>query len=146
MSYDSNQDWQMQSPAWREQQIFNCLCTLKSNLASYFEGGAAPLIYRALISQESSSAPIAIVLENTLGEVPTFAYASPGVYTINTVSNVFTSDKTYLSCNGYISAVNGDTISLEKTNGNQVTIYTLHNGYQIDDLLRKTEITIYVYP
>jgi len=32
MSYDSLQDWQMQSPGWREYQIFKCLCTLKDNM------------------------------------------------------------------------------------------------------------------
>ena len=34
MSYDSSQDWQMQSPGWREYQIFKCLCTLKDNMES----------------------------------------------------------------------------------------------------------------
>ncbi len=46
----------------------------------------AYLKYVALISQDGSSAPTAVVLENTLGFTPTFSRTSAGHYNINTAS------------------------------------------------------------
>lgn len=38
--------------------------------------------YRALITQTGTNAPTAIILENTLGSVPIYAYSGVGSYTI----------------------------------------------------------------
>jgi len=160
MSYDSSQDWQMQSPGWREQQIFKCLCTLKDNLASYFEGGGStqPLIYRALITQlGGADDPTAIVLENTTGEALTFAYVSAGEYVINCSNPIFTTNKTYISHNGVInvsstpsimstSLVNDASISVKtgiatELGGGALGVFALTDG-----LLNNTELTIYIYP
>lgn len=159
MSYDSSQDWQMQSPGWREQQIFKCLCTLKDNLASYFEGGGGsqPLIYRALITQQGTDDPTAIVLENTTGETLTFSYSGVGQYSIGCVNPIFTPNKTYISHNGVIDvsstpyimstiAVSDSIVSIEtgapsELGGGDLGVFALTDG-----LLNNTELTIYIYP
>lgn len=52
-------------------------------------------IYRALISQTSTNAPTAVILQNTLGTV-TFGYDAAGIYTMTT-SGLFVADKTFVT-------------------------------------------------
>jgi hypothetical protein len=56
--------------------------------------------FTALLNQSGTSAPTANILENTLGEVPTYGRTSSGVYTINTVSNMFYLNKTFFIVHG----------------------------------------------
>lgn len=145
MSYDSNQDWQMMSPAWRDEQIHKCLCTLKTNLASYFEG--QPLVYRALLTQTGSGIPTAVVLENTLGEVPTFGYVGGGDYTMDTVSNVFTSNKTFvLFTGGVADPSRAQFVGYKLSSENSISLFSIDNGAQGDDVMSSASIQILVYP
>lgn len=52
-------------------------------------------VYTALLSQSGTDAPVATVLENTLGGTVVWSYASPGTY-VATLSGAFTSNKTFL--------------------------------------------------
>jgi hypothetical protein len=54
-------------------------------------------VYTALASQTGTSAPTAIVLENTLGASGSFSYQAPGIFNY-TNTGVFTSDKTIIFC------------------------------------------------
>lgn len=153
MSYDSSQDWQMQSPGWREQQIFKCLCTLKDNLASYFEGGGGsqPLVYRALLTQTGTDAPVATVLENTLGEVPTFTYNNTGLYYIATVSPILVLGKTFIRYSVGLpgsSDLSSDPYSYAYShdNANQISFSVLRGSTFADDLLTNTSLEILIYP
>jgi len=56
------------------------------------EGGSSYLVYTSLLSQTGTNAPVATVLENTLGEV-VWTYVSAGVYTATT-AGLFTPNKT----------------------------------------------------
>lgn len=60
--------------------------------------GVAPtpsyLVYTALLTQTGTSAPVATVLENTLGGVPVWSYQGVGNYRA-TLSGVFTLNKTF---------------------------------------------------
>ena len=50
-------------------------------------------VYTALLSQSGTNAPVATVLENTLGDIVTFTYKDVGTY--NIISNgLFTEGKT----------------------------------------------------
>lgn len=92
--------------------------------------------YKALISQSGTSAPTAVILENSLGTV-TFGYSSAATYTVNS-SGLFTVGKTAL----YVtqkSASNG--IGLNQLNGN-----TLNLLAQSDGFLSNTTLLIEVYP
>jgi hypothetical protein len=85
-------------------------------------------IYTALLSQDATDAPTAIVLENTIGTV-TYGYVSAGNYTIN-CTNCFTVDKTIgfggnaeFGNNGMaelvnVSWVNASQLRLEQTSNN----------------------------
>lgn len=56
--------------------------------------GGGYLKYVALLSQTGTAAPVATVLENTLGGTVVWSYSDAGVY-IATLSGVFTEGKTY---------------------------------------------------
>jgi len=51
-------------------------------------------VYTALLTQSGINAPVATVLENTLGATITYSRVSDGIYTITT-DGIFTSDKTW---------------------------------------------------
>jgi hypothetical protein len=79
-------------------------------------------VYRALISQASTNAPTAKVLENTLSGTPTFGYTSAGNYYM-TLTGEFTADKTYVIADNFpkggflqIYRDDVDTISLRSYN------------------------------
>lgn len=59
-------------------------------------GGASSTIYTALISQSSTDAPTATVLQNTLGVVPTFNYAATGQYSLTITGSLFVQAKTFI--------------------------------------------------
>lgn len=92
--------------------------------------------YKALISQTGTSAPTAIVLENSLGTV-TFGYSSAATYTVNS-SGLFTANKTALYMTSK-SASNG--IGLNQLNANTLNLLTQSDGF-----LSNTTLLIEVYP
>lgn len=57
--------------------------------------------YIAQITQSETEPPTAVILENTLGFVPTWQYSKEGTYGFNFVDYDFNSDKCifYLGCN-----------------------------------------------
>lgn len=59
-------------------------------------GGASYLVYTALLTQSGTDAPVATVLENTLGGTVVWTYYAPGVY-LGTLSGAFTADKTWFT-------------------------------------------------
>ena len=105
-------------------------------------------VYVALISQLGTSAPTAIILQNTLGVVPVWTRFSTGIYRA-TYANTFTQDKTtiltstnYLPDSGIIqvtcnSGYSPDMIQLISYNKTMVLT---------DALLVRTAIEIRVYP
>ena len=98
-------------------------------------------VYTILISQTSTSAPTAIVLENTTGETPTFSRIDVGVYGIN-ATGLFTSDKTFCIINS-----GDDNFSIFRNSADQVRITTADAaGAATDGLLTKVEVEIRVYP
>lgn len=64
--------------------------------------GANYLVYTALLSQSGTSAPVATVLENTLGGAVVWTRDSDGTY-LATLSSAFPSTKTFLSCGSLVS-------------------------------------------
>jgi len=51
-------------------------------------------VYTAIMNQGGINPPNATVLENTLGEIPTFGYDDVGQFTINSALSLFNSEKT----------------------------------------------------
>jgi hypothetical protein len=108
--------------------------------------------YTALLTQTSTAAPVATVLQNTLSGTPAWARASQGTYTI-TLASAFTSNKTVVMF-GTTLLTNSDftVVRSVKTSTSVITIYTLDVSVLLqasnltDELLNNTEIKIEVYP
>lgn len=136
------------------QDAFDKLTTATANFNG---GGAAPYkVYTALLSQSGTDAPVATVLENTLGFTPIYTYSSVGVYTLSPLEdfsnflnkgvviflNKGSNDSTNAS-NSISCAYNYDDGALE--------IRTYANGLASDDILsdvdnfQKTSFEIRVY-
>lgn len=56
-------------------------------------------VYRGLLTQSGTDAPVATVLENTLGGTPVWSYSDVGRYVV-TLAGAFTSAKTLTFCQG----------------------------------------------
>jgi len=74
--------------------------------------------YRALLTQSSTSAPVATVIENSIGTL-VWAYSSTGVYTA-TLVGAFTNATTVLISNDDIDGIAGAV----KTSADVVTVTT----------------------
>lgn len=108
-------------------------------------------VYRALLSQSGTSAPTAIVLENTLGETPTFSRVTFGTYFINTVEEIFTENKTIiLNGRAVVSGPGGNTcFSLmywQATSLCSISTILASNSVATDGALDSHYIEIMVYP
>ena len=57
-------------------------------------GGGSYLSYVAVLKQQDTNDPIAIVLENTLPEVPVWSRDSTGYYRLSAVNEIFKTNKT----------------------------------------------------
>lgn len=103
-------------------------------------------VYRALLSQSGTDAPVPTVLENTLGEDPTTGYDSNGNYKIETSGNVFVSGKTFVTMTHIINGDPAKTASFTKTSETRIAIYSFASGVGADDIFSNTEIQILIYP
>ena len=105
--------------------------------------------YKALITQEGLNVPTAIILENTLGEVPTFSINGLGEYDIN-ANNLFISNKTF----GFVAiGLDGGDDSypgyckLTVINTNTIRLICVNAGqHKTSSVLLNTPILIEVYP
>jgi hypothetical protein len=97
-----------------------------------------PKKYVALLTQTGTSAPTAIVLENTLGNI-TFGYVSTGKYTV-TATGLLTLNKTTVITGGAVCSI--DTLTV---NGFSLISYGL--GFSsANTILNNSTIEISVYP
>lgn len=109
---------------------------------------AQPLKYTALISQTGTSAPTAVVTNNTLGGTVVWTRTSTGIYAA-TLSGAFPIGKSTMqsssSYNG--SGTYGSTIPIT-TSANFFNLYTVvsSSGVLTDGLLLSTPVSIDVYP
>ena len=106
-----------------------------------------PLVYKALISQSSTSAPTAIVLENTFSSVPTWSRDNTGQYKI-TLTGQFTTGKTlaWIQPNSD-DYRNGTFETGANFSSDFIYIFTKNNAQTLDDnLLLNATLIIEVYP
>jgi hypothetical protein len=111
--------------------------------------GPVPLVYRALLSQSSTAAPVATVLENTLGEVPTFSRDAAGEYTLDTVAAIFTISKVAILLGSVGSGAVDEGVFLgyaARESDTSISIFTYSGSAGLDDILQTTAIEILVYP
>lgn len=104
-------------------------------------------VYTALLTQTSNNAPVATVLENTLGGTPTFTYIGIGVYQM-TLNGSFNSSKTWVvGGSADVNAGGGDfaTLDIRRLNDNIISLRTYDNFTGADNMLVNTSIEIRVY-
>jgi len=95
-----------------------------SQIAAFANVTAAYTVYTALITQASTSAPTAKILQNTTGATLTWARTSAGIFTVTADSAIFTADKTIVFANpGNDSTSSADpAIIWARTSGTVLTI------------------------
>lgn len=110
-------------------------------------GGASYLVYTALLTQSGTSAPVATVLENTLGGTVTWSYEDAGRYLASTEAATFTVEKTWIICS---SSNDGDpnngSISVPSRNSSTVIkLITTFSSSMSDNILNAAAFEIRVY-
>lgn len=93
-------------------------------------GGALPYkLFIAKIWQSGTSAPQMTILYNSLGQVPTMSYNSPGLYILTGTGNIFADNKTAVTLQ---SANNNTGVLLVSmtlhNNSNQILINTRNSS------------------
>jgi hypothetical protein len=106
--------------------------------------GSSYKVYTALLTQTGTTAPVATVLENTIGDI-VWSYDSVGVYLVTSIGN-FTENKTIIFMNGNNSIAYGIYPSINSI-GNDITIETASISPLVysDGILYNTPIEIRVY-
>lgn len=118
-------------------------------------GGVDPLdkpytTYVANVTQSGTTAPVATVLENTLGGTPVWARSGVGEYTL-TLTGAFPADKVFTLPNNitYYSTGLGKLVNVQviRTSNNVLTVFTTDTlGSALDEALLITPFEIRVYP
>jgi hypothetical protein len=115
-------------------------------------GGGEYTKYVALLTQTGTDAPVATVLENTLGATISFARDGSGGYNCSASSEVFT-DKTVVIMPNSVSStvyptglITVYTSLFESLNLFFFSTYDIVSENQADDILFRTPIEIRVYP
>ena len=105
-------------------------------------------VYKALLTQTGTSAPVATVLVNTLGGTPTFGYNGIGLFSC-TATGLLTLNKTAVSFGNHISVNDVDqaiiTAQSLSINGFDFSVYNWDTN-AFNGILNNTLITIEVYP
>lgn len=98
--------------------------------------------YVALLNQSGTTAPVATILENTLGDI-VWTRVNTGIYNA-ALLNAFTDNKTFLLI-GTLPYLNNPNYIFDRTSSNVLYIQTSVNNIISDGLLNKTSIEIRVY-
>lgn len=114
---------------------------------------AGTKIYRALLTQTGTNAPVATVLTNTLGFDLIWSRLNQGIYLgqSNTVPNEFPVGRTLVFCGeGQTTAITwtaaGVLAAAKIFQDDAIQINTGASGSPADDLLFETPIEIIIYP
>ena len=87
-------------------------------------------VYTALLTQEGGSAPQAIVLENTIGEL-SWGYREPGYYDLSSQGTPFVENKTFIN-NNIVGPSGADFVFNRMTNRDD-TGFDVQKGYAFED-------------
>jgi len=102
-------------------------------------------VYTALLTQSGTNAPVATVLENTLGAVPVWSRTAAGTYGV-TLTNGFTITKTTVDAFLYRNSPSNflDTITIQKISDSVIEVLTFATfGAPIDGGSFQVEIRVY---
>ena len=108
-------------------------------------GGSSYLVYVALLTQTSTNAPVATVLQNTLGGTVVWTREDVGYY-VGTLEGVFTVGKTWVSLTKYNTEVSVGSSGNWNVNNVEILQTDLSELNTPLDGMSKTSIEIRVYP
>lgn len=112
------------------------------------QAATEPKVYVALLTQDGTDAPVAIVLKNTLGGVPVWTRGGVGSYKA-TLANTFTLNKTFsvFTIGGSVSSVDSFKI-FDNLNDDFVDVQIFTDGVLTDIETEDSpcKIKIEVYP
>ncbi len=119
------------------------------NAASYKQLIGSPVgtkIYRALLTQTTTNAPVATVLENTLGGTVVWTRSTNGIY-VATLAAAFTTGKTLVNLTLGAQALDAGAASAYSDNADTVTLltYIVETSAPGDSLITKASLEIIVY-
>ncbi|MGL6283960.1 MAG: hypothetical protein ACRC2J_16275 [Microcoleaceae cyanobacterium] len=104
------------------------------------------LVYTALLSQSGTDAPVATVLQNTLGGTVVWTRAGIGEYE-GTLAGAFTENKTFIIFNPAAASDVFGFASAVRLSGNQIQLATGDGAQLFDEYLTtNSSIEIRVYP
>jgi hypothetical protein len=102
-------------------------------------------VYTALLTQTGTDAPVATVLENTIGDI-WFTYNGDGDFWVQTSTLIFNPLKTIIFLGETNDVDNEFKNERPNENGqNEIGLYTFSSGVESNDILQKTSIEIRVY-
>jgi hypothetical protein len=111
---------------------------------TYLESIGRPYkVYTALLTQTGTNAPVATVLENTLGEEVVWTYEGDGGYATDDLT--FDETKTAVFITPSTDFTDTPVFAIGYSVG-RIIIYTVNNGVYSDEMLKNTPIEIRVYP
>lgn len=99
-------------------------------------------VYTVLLTQSLTNAPVATILENTLGGTVVFSYSGVGSY-VATLTGVFILNKTWCSITSTASA--DVTVTAGRSSDNTVNINSFLSGTLTNSIMSPTCLEIRVY-
>jgi hypothetical protein len=128
-------------------QILKQLNRLTSIISNIVGGGgdSRPYkVYTALLTQTGTSAPVATVLENTLGSI-SFTYESTGIYKVLS-SSLFTPNKTavFITSRG-VGGPFGVVTGAQFNSIDELFISTMNTSGTVNNILVNSSFEIRVY-
>jgi len=123
-----------------EQDFIDLIDTLANDSIAVYKR------YVALLTQAGTNAPVATVLENTIGNI-VWSRGGAGQY-YGTLNGQLPADKTFIMLNNGVATTQLITTSWNyNDSGDQIAVYVQDvNGFGQDNWLNNTAIEIRVYP
>jgi len=128
--------------------------TINTTGCEFLATGTTPTVWTNGSTLTDTSAPVATVGQNNIGQTMTWAYVSPGVYTVTAGAAAFTANKTQvvLGSGDWSASADFVAIGYTRTSTTVITINTKNvdmsgpNATLGNDLLTETAIRIVIFP
>jgi hypothetical protein len=102
-------------------------------------------VYAAFLTQSGTNAPVATIIENTIGEPLTWNYENVGSYSLNSASGLLSATKNSMVIENNV----GDNLfvfQLQCNDASQIYLYSYNNGSGSNGYLDNTFVKITLYP
>lgn len=119
---------------------------LKDLLEEQIAAAAGPKVYRALLSQSDADAPVAVVLQNTLGAEITWSRQMAGSYFGALSVGALDVMKTFHKIHPTAIVDYATAQVSTRIEGGGIFIDCVSAGVSVDDQLSYTPVEIFVYP